>query len=312
MVKKKTFTKKQLEKLSAAEIIDKIIYENYSLLTTLGAEKMRKEMVPVGKICHLAISAFLKNGAEKAPKNIVRILRKVSPAKYPKDLFPTDSKKGIVIGFNHPSLGEIPSIVLAKTDLLGNRPMLFPVNLPWYESIARDFDRLKSMGIIITPTITPSTWKKMGLKEGDKLFEVATRLKKDFRNIYTELSQSVVKDGGIIFVAPSATRQATVFKNKDVYDKKEDIIPTMSVLALKLYSDPKMDCSFLPISVLPPKDYKRGLNLFKSYTLKSSEEFTAAEIHKKYYKEKSPKRLDNFDYDFHTRIASKLPKSFWY
>jgi len=312
MVKKKTFTKKQLEKLSAAEIIDKIIYENYSLLTTLGAEKMRKEMVPVGKICHLAISAFLKNGPEKAPKNIVRILRKVSPAKYSKDLFPTDSKKGIVIGFNHPSLGEIPSIVLAKTDLLGNRPMLFPVNLPWYESIARDFDRLKSMGIIITPTITPSTWKKMGLKEGDKLFEVATRLKKDFRNIYTELSQSVVKDGGIIFVAPSATRQATVFKNKDVYDKKEDIIPTMSVLALKLYSDPKMDCSFLPISVLPPKDYKRGLNLFKSYTLKSSEEFTAAEIHKKYYKEKSPKRLDNFDYDFHARIASKLPKSFWY
>ena len=46
---KKTFSKKQLETLSAEEIIDKIQHENYSLLATLGAEKLRKEMVRWGR-----------------------------------------------------------------------------------------------------------------------------------------------------------------------------------------------------------------------------------------------------------------------
>ena len=52
--KKNVFTKKELETLSAEEIIDKIQHENYSLLTTLGAENLRKEMVKVGKICNAA------------------------------------------------------------------------------------------------------------------------------------------------------------------------------------------------------------------------------------------------------------------
>ena len=63
---KKTFSKKQLATLPAEEIIDKIQHENYSLLTTLGAEKLRKEMVPVGKICNAAIDYVL---GTTGPKN---------------------------------------------------------------------------------------------------------------------------------------------------------------------------------------------------------------------------------------------------
>lgn len=312
MSEKKIFTRKELETLSPETIIDRIQHENYSLLKTLGGEKLRKEMVPVGKVCHTAVKFFLRKGPEKAQKLIVKDLRRLAPAKYSKNLFPKDTDEGIVIGFNHPSLGEILRIVLAKTNLIGEKPMLFPVNLPWYEAIAPDYDMLKSIGIIITPTITPSTWKKLNLSEKDKLFEPANRLKRAFRDIYTDLSHENVKNGGIIFVAPSATRQTTVFKTPEVYDKKEDIIPTMSILALKLYADPKMHCSFLPIAVLPPKKYKRGLNLFKTYELKAGKLFTEKEIKKAYFKEKNPKRLDNFDYDFHMRIAEKLPKNFWY
>ena len=58
MGKKKIFTKKELQKLSAEEVIDKLQHENYSLLNTLGAEKLRKEMVPVGKACNTAIDYF--------------------------------------------------------------------------------------------------------------------------------------------------------------------------------------------------------------------------------------------------------------
>ena len=39
---------------------------------------------------------------------------------------------------------------------------------------------------------------------------------------------------------------------------------------------------------------------------------TAKDIRKKYFKTKNPERLDGFDYDFHMKIAEKLPKKYWY
>lgn len=317
--KKKVFTKKELAELPAEEIIDKIQHENYSLLNSLGAENLRKEMVPVGKACNTAINYFFgttgpKSDPEKhnqaARKKLVKVLSRITPGDYKG--MPKDSKNGLVVGFNHPSLGEIARILTMKIDIMGDKPMYFPVNLPWYEALAPNFDRIKRLGIVITPTITPATWKKMGLKEGTKLYEAGNRLKHDFRNIYTNLSHDAMKNGGVIFVAPSATRQATVFKNEDVYKKEEPIIPTMSMLALKLYSDPEIKCDFLPMAVLPPKGYKRGLNFRKKYRLIPGDIMTAEEIRKKYFKTKKPERLDGFDWDFHERIAEKLPKEFWY
>ena len=316
---KKEFTKKELETLPAEEIIDKMQHENYSLLNSLGAEELRKEMVPVGKACNTAINYFFRTTGPKgdrekhnkaARKKLVKILSKITPGTYTG--MPKDAKNGLVIGFNHPSLGEIARILTMKIDIMGDKPMYFPVNLPWYESLAPNFDRIKRLGIVITPTITPSTWKKMGLKEGTKLYEAGNRLKREFRNIYTDLSREAMKNGGVIFVAPSATRQTTVFKTEKVYNKEEPIIPTMSVLALKLYADPEIKCDFLPMAVLPPKDYKRGLNFRKKYKLIPGEIMTAEEIRKKYFKTKDPERLDGFDWDFHMRIAEKLPKEFWY
>ena len=319
MAKKKIFTKKELRELSAEEVIEKIKYENYSLLTTLGAEKLRKEMVPVGKACNAAVNYFFRSTIPKrnqekhnlaAQRKLVKILKKLAPGSYPG--MPKDIKNGLVVGFNHPSLGEIGRIMMMKVDVMGERLTCFPVNLPWYEALAPNYDRIKRLGFIITPTITPATWKKMNLKEGTLLYEEGSRLKREFRDIYTNLSHDILKDGGIVFVAPSATRQATVFKNEEVYNKEEEIIPTMSMLAVKLYSDPEMNCGFLPLAILPPDDYGRGLNLYKKYKLIPGEIMTADEIRKKYFKEKEPKRLEGFDYDFHRRIAEKLPKKFWY
>ena len=175
-----------------------------------------------------------------------------------------------------------------------------------------DFDKIKMLGIIITPTITPATWSKMGLEKGTKIYEVANRIKHEFRDMYTDMSHEVVKDGGVIFVAPSATRQATVFKTPAVYNGEEEIIPTMSVLALRLYRDPEMNCDFLPMAVLPPKKYKRGLNFCKKYKLIPGKIMTANEIRKKYFNDKTPDRLEGFDRDFHQRIADELPHEMWY
>ena len=60
MAKKKVFSIEQLKTLSAEEVIDKLQHENYSLLNSLGAEKLRKEMVPVGKACNAAINYFFR------------------------------------------------------------------------------------------------------------------------------------------------------------------------------------------------------------------------------------------------------------
>ena len=194
---------------------------------------------------------------------------------------------------------------------MGEKPMLFPVNLPWYEALANDYDRILKLGIIITPTITPSTWAKINLEKGTLLYENGSRIKREFRDLYTKLSHDTLKEGGVIFVAPSATRQKTVFKTKAVYDKKEPIIPTMSVLALDLFKDSKINCDFLPMAILPAENYKKGLNFFKNYELIPGEVFTAEKIRKKYYK-KGADKLPEFDWDFHKRIADKLPKKMWY
>ncbi len=319
MAKKYVFSRKELENLSAEEIINKLQHENYSLLDSLGAKDLRKEMVNVGRVCNAAVNYFFqttgpKNDLEKhnkaARKKLVKVLSKITPGSY--QGMPKDSENGLVIGFNHPSLGEIARILVMKIDIMGDKPMYFPVNLPWYEALMPNYEKIKRLGIILTPTITPSTWRKMDLKEGSWRYEQGKRLKKEFRDIYTNLSHEAVKEGGVIFVAPSATRQETVFKTEEAYHGDGEITPTMSLLAVKLYADPEMKCDFLPMAVLPPKDFSRGLNFRKKYKLIPGKTMTANYIRKKYFKNKNVKKLDGFDLEFHKRIADELPKRFWY
>ena len=321
MFPRKTFSGKQLAELSGAQIIDKMQHHHYSLLDSLGARKLRLEMMPAGMACNALINYLLGSTVSKkvvskkaqikaARQKLVKILSWLTPGEYSQ--MPHDQKEGIVIGFNHPSLGEIPRIMMMKIDIMGDKPMFFPVNLPWYEALAPNFDRIKSLGIIITPTITPTTWKKLNLAEGSELYQNAERIRHEFLHIYTDLSRQIMREGGVIFVAPSATRQKTVFKNKAVFDKKEEICHTMSMLAIKLYEDPKMDCVFLPMVVLPPEGYKKMFNFFKTYELLPGKIMTAEEIHKKYFKAKHPQKLKNFDWDFHLNLAETLPKKFWY
>lgn len=315
---KKLFSPAQLQTLTPAEIVDKINHENYSLLKTFHKDNLLREMLPVGAACNAAIDYVLgttgprNNPAEhikNARAKLVKRLSVITPGKY--EGFPKDSDKGLVVGFNHPSLGEIARILMMKMDVMGDKPMLFPVNLPWYESIAKDYDRILSLGIIITPMITPSTWLKLELRKGTSEFEAGSKLKHGFKDLYMELCRKTMKDGGVIFVAPSAGRQATVFKNKEVYDRTEPIIPTMSVLALDLLKDKDVNCDFMPMSIVPPDNYGRKLNFFKPYKLIPGQIFTADEVRKKYYK-KGASKLPDFDYDFHQRIADNLPHNFWF
>ena len=88
---KKVFSEKQLKSLSAEEIIDKLQHDNYSLLKSLGAEKLRREMVPIGKICNAAINYVLgstkksskideKERIKKARAKLLKHLKRLTKA----------------------------------------------------------------------------------------------------------------------------------------------------------------------------------------------------------------------------------------
>lgn len=323
MAKKKIFSVEELTTLTTETIIDKINHENYSLLNSLGGDKLRKEMVPIGKICRVVFKYFYRSRKDqekdfknitRARKRIANTLKRIAPFDCDKNAFPTIENEGLVIGFNHPSLGEVLRILSLKFILYPDKTVLWPVNLPWYESIAKDYDNFKKVGIIITPTLTPSTWQKLQVSEDSPIYDTVLNLKKNLRKTYTKLSSEVVKDNGIILVAPSATRQSTVFKTKAVYEQKEEIIPTMSVVATKIIESSKedIDAILLPLAVKPPKRAGRSLNLFKKYELIPGKSFTLKEVKENYTDPENPAHLKGFDYEFHRRIAEKLPKKFWY
>ena len=319
---KKLFTTEELQTLPTTTIIDKINHENYSLLNSLGGDKLRKEMVPIGKLCRVVFKYFYRSrkdaekdfkNIKKARKKIAKTLRRIAPFDCDLKKFPKLEDEGLVVGFNHPSLGEVLRILSLKFILYPDKTVLWPVNLPWYESIAKDYDNFKKVGIIITPTLTPSTWQKLQVAEDSPIYDMVVNLKRNLRKAYTALSAEVIKDNGMILVAPSATRQSTVFKTKAVYDQEEEIIPTMSVIAVKLLEANKdVNCSILPLAIKPPKKGGRSLNLFKKYELIPAKPFTMEEIKAKYTDPKNPSHLKGFDYDFHMRIAEQLPKKYWY
>jgi len=105
MAKKNVFTLKELENMTAEEVIDKLQHKNYSLLDSLDAEALRKEMVPVGKACNTAINYFFRSTGPKydqekhnkaARKKLVKVLGKITPGSY--DGMPKDLPNGLVIG----------------------------------------------------------------------------------------------------------------------------------------------------------------------------------------------------------------------
>ena len=101
----------------------------------------------------------------------------------------------------------------------------------------------------------------------------------------------------VIFLAPSATRQATVFETPEAARGEGHIHPTMTILAHMLLKDPDADVSFLPVTVFEPKRGDRKLNLFKIYKIYPCDAFSAAEA-----RELAEGQSRSFDYLFLKRI----------
>ena len=142
-------------------------------------------------------------------------------------------------------------------------------------------DVLEACGIYITPIITPSTFKKMEKALDSESLKVVSTLSNTFHARYFDTCAEFVKDGHKIWLAPSATRQRTVFQSLACANAMQPIKPqTMSLMVSMVTHKVKNLERFdvLPVAVKPPKGFGRFLNLFRKYEFRIGEMISLDEI----------------------------------
>lgn len=263
---------------STKDLIAGLRERRFSLLKSLGFRKLRAEMIITGFVCRLIVFFTGLRGAvrragpggmrynDPARKHVAKLLQIVAPVdRY--GVFPHPNC-GMVIGFNHPSLGEILRFIYICIVDYKYQHNLFPVNLPWYEALMPIVNELEAIGIFITPIITPSTRSKMARTADKETLEVIDGLAKGFNMRYLETCVEFIKDCNNIWIAPSATRQASVFKTMEMFNGSDPIKPqTMTLVATSLVRAKVEECTFLATCVIPPNHFGRGLNLFREYKI---------------------------------------------
>lgn len=268
-------TIRQLASMPIGDLIRGLENEEFSVLKTAHSAKLRAEMRGTGLICRavLWLASVLAGGTEKY-RNIRKMRKKLAsmlawgaPCKITGK--PEREADCIVMGFNHPSLGEIARFVYVHLDYFDDRFSLFPVNLPWYEALAPKSEILRQLGIILVPILTPSTLvkisKNVSKSEMTSLQGLASALNNHYIRAIAKLAEA---ERCAIWVAPSATRQATIFRSEDELNDRVRIEPqTMTLLATALHAAKVSDFEFVPVGVAPNHHCGRGLNLFEDYKL---------------------------------------------
>ena len=295
---KKTIPEIELAKLSRKELLEQINYNNVSLLRSIGADSLLAEMERPGAFCRFLVRMICrKKDRETIRKRTVRVLKFFAPSTILKPYY--KSEHCVVIGFNHPSLGEIFRLLYNGIETFPDRDFLFPVNIPWYETMTPVIPLLSEAGISITPIITPKTESKfLKMFEGDeeKLAHI-DHFKIAFERVYMVKAKECAAANGIIVVAPSATRQAEVFADDIARRGEGHIHPVMTLLAHRICDSPDSKVSFLPVTVFEPKDNDREFNLFKNYGIYPCEPFSAKEVY-----ELSSGHSREIDYRFLQRL----------
>ena len=249
----------QLKDYTGKEINDLLDSGSLSILEALGASDLKKEMVHVGRLCSFYVRMCCLSGNDRnLRKRSSFIIRSAAPSVMEGDL--PESDNAIVVGFNHPSLGEVCRLLPIGFDRYPDREFLFPVNLPWYEAMVNVIPQLKRLGIRMTPMLTPATEEKLNRKfEGDE-----GRLA-DIQFLKMVFDRRYIK----VFIAPSATRQSEIIGDY--------VHPSMTVVAHIMLKGGRK-ALFAPVAVIPPKNSDRELNLFRPYRFIPCESFSSEEV----------------------------------
>ncbi len=280
---------------SGQELLERLDSGKLSVLDAIGAHDLKKEMIHVGRLCSFVVRLVcLNNDDSTLRKKAAGVIRFAAPAKLLGKL-PVCGDT-IVLGFNHPSLGEVCRLLYLGFLRYPDRKFLFPVNLPWYESMVPVIPKLERLGIRISPMITPATEAKLNRRfEGDeKKLKDVQYLKMLFDRKYIRGIKAISEQNGVIFVAPSATRQKEIIG--------DPVHPSMTALAHLVHKGDRK-ALFVPVAVFAPKHGNRELNLFRSYYIEPCEPFHTEEV-----KELISEKDRAFDYAFLRRIEAVYKK----
>ncbi len=298
-------------------VIDHLRAGRYSVLDTIGCHEIRKEMKKMGWACRTVIRfarffALFRNRRHKSRELALRaslggILNWGAPAKVYGYL--PQLHHGMIFGFNHPTLGEILRLVAICVTEYPERKCLFPVNLAWYETLAPYASRLEEFGIYIVPTIPPYARERMSEFITDPVAEeYVDKLARQFNDYYLACCSDFMVSDDIVLIAPSATRQATVFRSFEAYLGAEKVEPqTMTLIAMSLLRSKRLiDSFFVPIAVIPPKKASKRLNLFKEYKLIVSDPITPEVVERQCKKKSDITNQREFERYFLKAITSSL------
>lgn len=266
----KKLTVPQLTQLSAAELVDGLSRGEFSILESLHCKKLLRgtKGAKIGAGAAIAISKFVAKSKDPRDqrKALSDTLRHFAP--YQSQPLATDiSNGGIILAFNHPSLGEILRLIEYCSGTFPKRRMLFPVTLVWFEVLAKYKEFLESIGICITPTVTPNAISEISETAPDSI-DAANEIRQKLNDYYLGLACDFLKNDDIMLIAPSATRQNYIYDSSKQMHGDDPIKPeTLALIVTSLRQKKLMNYTILPVCVVPPEMPSQGLNLFDEYIL---------------------------------------------
>ena len=306
----------------------------YALIVwTLGCFAMT---YVVGPVCKMVLwGVFRGDGNRDDPQyllekraKVVRILRRIFPDEF-SGAGPGAENKGLIVGFNHPTLHEVFGLVAWTLGNYPERRNNFPTNLPWYESICTCKPFLHKLGVHITPMITQSTFGRLEKIHADdaEAIETITYVRDSLLNFYFTVAIDFERSGDNTFAAPSTTRQATIFPHTATDKRAEGgtaisgtatggtatngakLLPVMSSLMFRITRANRNrapEVVFLPITVIPPKTQikrMRGLKPFRRFHMIFGRGFSF---------EEAKKMGRSIDHIFLERLAENAPEELIY
>lgn len=312
-MEKQVYTLAQIVAMPVDQVLTGLEKQQFSILEAAHSNKLRAEMKGCGLFCR-AVLKFVGLFAGKEPQHRAQVMRRrlarmiawLAPIDYSGR--PERKAECLVFGFNHPSLGEIIRFVYVHLALLPKRTSLFPVNLPWYEMLAPSAPTLKELGIMITPILTPSCMEKVSKNVNKTERESLESLRQGFTHHYNaKVAELAVAGDAAIWIAPSATRQATVFASEREADGLDMIRPqTMGLIAAMLAKTTQRSICFVPVAVAPSKKCGRGLNLLKDYSIMFGPAMDWKEVEELRTQRMTSNRGRRLEYEFRLRIAQTL------
>ncbi|MGI6612662.1 MAG: hypothetical protein ACOX0Z_03790 [Candidatus Nanosyncoccaceae bacterium] len=271
------FLGNDIKEVKAEDIIERLD-SGTSLMKSFGAFRLWLTTATIGWLIRFVIRLVLQDSKKNQHQRILRFINSFFPTRVVRNNCQMErigDKTGIVAYFNHQSRFEALATISWCLTNFEKKPIVLPANISWYEILATIREDLESAGIIVIPMITPKTVDLMR-KNRNIDIEVINEIKSILDQYYFSRTIDCVLSGGIIALAPTATRTAAIFPSYEEYccEKDEGLSGKKPMKALVASIQRKLprtngtspvDIFYIPFGITRKGFRTRGLNLFRKH-----------------------------------------------